>query len=100
MSAQPPKPCGNFKTYKGIHRPRCNCIPCREKFITNQDIRIKGTQRILSEIINHNGRLIEALLQAKKVMRQVGVGSNIVNTALKEIEGDRDGTAQHNASDP
>ena len=27
------KPCGYFKKYKAIYRPKCKCIPCREKYI-------------------------------------------------------------------
>jgi len=27
------KECRWFKKYKAIHRPKCECIPCREKYI-------------------------------------------------------------------
>ncbi len=30
------KPCKSFKAYKGIRKPKCNCQPCWDKWISAQ----------------------------------------------------------------
>lgn len=74
----PENECRYFKKYKAIHRPRCKCLACRDKYIDHHDDRYRALEE-------ENKRLRE-VLEAVVISNVPTMYREMAKQALETIE--------------